>query len=51
MEQDNKQGNFGLLPERIQQEIKNLLVHDKFSQAKELYKQCMEALKEKECFI
>jgi hypothetical protein len=51
MSKDDKQSNFGLLPERIQQEIQNLLVLDKFTQAKELYEQWVRALKERECFV
>lgn len=51
MNKDDKQGNFGLLPERAQQEIRSLLVLDKFTQAKELYEQWVQALKERECFI
>ncbi len=50
MEQNTSERNFGTLPEKLQQEIKNLLIHDKFAQAKELYEQWLNSLKDSECF-
>lgn len=53
--QDDTLNSFGRLPHGIQQEIKNLLVHDKFTQAKDLYEKWLDALsratkEECECF-
>jgi len=48
MEQDEQRDKFAKLPEVIQQEIKNLLVHDKFTQAKELYEKWTRSLGSKQ---
>ena len=50
MEPKHQKSRFSLLPDSVQQEIKTLLVHDQFTQAKKIYVKWMERLQKKECF-